>query len=63
MITIKCVYHPDYGLPDDTRCQVLADSENHGIYAAAKMNNLAMSTVYRWRREMLLRPAKETTNG
>ena len=63
MITIQCVYHPAYGLPDDTRCQVLADSENHGIYAAAKMNGLAMSTVYRWRREMFVKPAKENTNG
>ena len=62
MITIQCVYHPAYGLPDDTRCRVLADSENYGIYAAAKMNGLAMSTVYRWRREMFVKPAKETAN-
>lgn len=60
---IKFVYHPAYGLPDDMRCRALADSENHGIYAAAKMNKLAMSTIYRWRKEMLMKPAKETTNG
>jgi len=60
---IKLVYNPAYGLPDDTRCRALADSENHGIYAAAKMNNLAMSTVYRWRKEMLMKPLKETSNG
>jgi len=63
MITIQCVYHPAYGLPDDTRCQVLADSENYGIYAAAKMNRLAMSTVYRWRKQMIMKPAKDIPNG
>lgn len=60
MIAIQFVYHPAYGLPDDTRCQALVDAEMHGIYAAAKMNNIAMSTVYRWRKEMLMKPAKET---
>ena len=63
MIAIKCVYNPAYGLTDDIRCQVLADSENHGVYAAAKMNGLAMSTVYRWRKQMLVRPAKDIPNG
>lgn len=54
------IYHPAYGLADDTRYQALVDAEMHGIYAAAKMNKLAMSTVYRWRKEMLMKPAKET---
>jgi hypothetical protein len=60
MIAVQFVYHPAYGLPDDIRCRVLADSENHGIYAAATMNNLARSTVYRWRKEMFLKTPKET---
>ena len=63
MIAVQFVYHPAYGLSDDTRCRALADSENHGVYAAAKMHGLAFQTIYRWRKEMLMKPAKETTNG
>ena len=54
MIAVQFVYHPAYGLPDDTRCQVLADSENY---------KLAFQTIYRWRKEMFVKPAKETANG
>ena len=63
MIAVQFVYHPAYGLPDDTRCRVLADSENHGVKAAAKKHKLAFQTIYRWRKEMLMKPAKETANG
>lgn len=63
MIAIQFVYHPAYGLPDDTRCRVLADSENHGVKAAAKKHKLALQTIYRWRKQMLMKPAKETSNG
>ncbi|CAB4190334.1 hypothetical protein UFOVP1202_46 [uncultured Caudovirales phage] len=57
---IMSVYNPAYGLPDDMRYQALVDAEEHGIYAAAKMHGLAMSTVYRWRKQMIMKPAKET---
>ena len=61
-LTITSVFDPAYGLDEGTRYKALVDSENHGVYAAAKMNGLAMSTIYRWRKQMIMKPAKETTN-
>ena len=48
-------YHPDYGLPDTYRSQVVAYVQTHGINLAATEFNLHPSTVYRW-----VRTQKET---
>ena len=61
-LTITSVFDAAYGLDEGTRYKALVDSENHGVYAAAKMNGLAMSTIYRWRKQMIMKPAKETAN-
>ena len=60
---IMSVYNPAYGLADDTRYQVLIDAEEHGPRAAALMHNVSTPSIYRWRKEMTMKPAKETTNG
>lgn len=42
-------YHPDYGLPNDTRIRAVRIAETSGVKAAAAECNVAVSTVYRWR--------------
>jgi transposase-like protein len=44
-------YHPDYGLPDDFRQAVIRKAEQDGPRVAAAAFNVALSTVYKWRRE------------
>lgn len=46
-------YHPAYGLADDTRKKILADAAETSVQEAAKKHNVAQSTVYRWRADML----------
>lgn len=62
-LTITSVFDPAYGLDEGTRYQALVDAENHGVKAAAKKHKLALQTIYRWRKEMIMKPAKETKNG
>lgn len=45
-------FHPDYGLGDAYRAQVLRYAETYGVPSAAKHFNLAPSTVYDWRNRM-----------
>ena len=45
-------YHPDYGLPQAYRKEVLIMAEQTNIKAAAEAHNLALGTVYKWRRAM-----------
>ena len=60
---ILSIYHPAYGLSEDTRYQALVDAEEHGAKAAAKLHNVSAVSIYRWRKEMTLKTAKETANG
>lgn len=41
-------YHPDYGLPDDYRRQVVLFALDTCPVRAALKFNLARSTVYKW---------------
>ena len=43
-------YHPDYGLDDSTRARVLGliILDKHSVKQAAALNNVGLSTVYRW---------------
>lgn len=59
---ILSVYNPAYGLADDTRYQALVDAEEHGPRAAALMHKVSTPSIYRWRKEMTMKPAKETAN-
>jgi transposase-like protein len=51
-VTNNSVYHPDYGLPDEVRIRALRDAEDMHISLAAQKNRVAMSTLYRWRKDM-----------
>lgn len=50
---MKSTYHPDYGLGDRIRGDVLADAMTMGIKAAAAKHRVSVSSVYRWRRDVL----------
>lgn len=43
-------YHPDYGLDDSTRAKVLSliILDKHSVKQAAALNNVGLSTAYRW---------------
>lgn len=43
-------YHPDYGLADSTRARVLSliILDNLPVKQAAALNNVGLSTAYRW---------------
>ncbi len=43
-------YHPDYGLDDGTRARVLSliILDNLPVKQAAALNNVGLSTAYRW---------------
>ena len=45
-------YHPDYGLPQDLRITILRTAEQTSPAKAAKTHNVAVSTIYRWRKVM-----------
>jgi hypothetical protein len=45
-------YHPDYGLPQDLRITILRTAEQTSPATAAKTHNVAVSTIYRWRKVM-----------
>jgi hypothetical protein len=62
-LTITSVFDPAYGLDEGTRYQALVDAENHGVKVAATMHNVSTPSIYRWRKEMIMKPAKETKNG
>lgn len=44
-------YHPDYGMPNDTRLHALRLAESIGVKAAAAECNVAEVTIYRWRKD------------
>lgn len=43
-------YHPAYGLDDSTRARVLGliILDKHSVKQAAALNNVGLSTAYRW---------------
>ena len=41
--------HPDYGLADTTRSEILRHAAETTVRAAAEKHNVAESTIYRWR--------------
>lgn len=43
-------YHPAYGLPDDFRQAVISMAKQDGVKAAAAAFNVALSSVYTWRK-------------
>ena len=45
-------YHPDYGLPQDLRITILRTAEQTSPATAAETHNVAVSTIYRWRKVM-----------
>lgn len=45
-------YHPDYGLPQPYRMEVLRTAEQTNPMTAAEAHNVALSTVYKWRKAM-----------
>ena len=45
-------YHPDYGLPQDLRITILRTAEQTNPATAAETHNVAVSTIYRWRKVM-----------
>lgn len=51
-------YHRDYGLPDSVRLKAIETAKTLGCARAARIHNLATSTVYRWMRDL-----RETHNG
>lgn len=46
------VYHPDYGLSDEVRIRALRDAKEMHISLAAQKNRVAISTIYKWRKDM-----------
>ena len=45
-------FHPDYGLPQDHRLQVLRTAEQTSPAQAAEIHNIGLSTIYKWRKVM-----------
>jgi hypothetical protein len=43
-------FHPDYGLPQAYRLQVLRTAEQTSPAQAAEMHNVGISSIYRWRK-------------
>jgi hypothetical protein len=50
---MKSNYHPDYGIGDTARGDVLADAMTMGVAKAASKHRVSVSSVYRWRRDIL----------
>ena len=44
-------YHPEYGLPDDHRREVLRTAALLSVRLAASIHRVSVSTVYRWQRD------------
>lgn len=42
--------HPDYGLTEETRREVLDTAEMLGVRSAALAHRVSMASVYNWRR-------------
>lgn len=51
-MTNNNVYHPDYGLPNEIRICALRDAKEMHISLAAQKNRVAVSTIYKWRKDM-----------
>lgn len=47
-MTVTFPYHPDYGLPNDYRQQVVASALSTNVVSASIRFNLHQSTVYKW---------------
>ena len=45
-------YHPQYGLPDTLRSEVLTLARESNVKLAAAFYRVAESTVYRWRKDL-----------
>jgi hypothetical protein len=45
-------YHPEYGLPDSLRSEVLTLARESGIKLAAACYKVSLSTIYRWRKDL-----------
>lgn len=45
-------YHPDYGLPDSLRSEVLTLARESSVRLAAAFYGVSESTVYRWRKDL-----------
>lgn len=45
-------YHPQYGLPDSLRSEVLTLARESNVKLAAAFYKVAESTVYRWRKDL-----------
>lgn len=42
-------FHPDYGLPQQHRITILRTAEQTSPAQAAKVYNVGVSTIYKWR--------------
>lgn len=47
-MTVTFPYHPDYGLPNDYRQQVVVFALDTNVARASLRFNLHQSTIYRW---------------
>lgn len=43
-------FHPEYGLPDDMRREVLRTAELLSVRMAASIHRVSVASVYNWRR-------------
>jgi transposase len=48
----KNPYHPDYGLPHSHRMAILMELMAKSPKQVAEDHNLAVGTIYRWRKDM-----------
>ncbi len=51
-------YHPDYGLPDEWRLQILRDAQDLGVAEAAAKNGVSAGAIYKWRLAIRETPKK-----
>jgi hypothetical protein len=45
-------YHPQYGLPDSVRSEVLTLARESNVKLAAAFYKVAESTIYKWRKDL-----------
>lgn len=45
--------HPDYGLPDELKLQSILLSLQIGVKQAAKRMNVSISSIYKWRKQIM----------
>lgn len=45
-------YHPQYGLPDSLRSEVLTLARETSVKLAAAFYNVSLASVYRWRKDL-----------